>query len=982
MSWLHSPKKFIKFLLIFVLATAFLLFLLPNSYAKITTKKTDANADDHTSAPAVRKTETSEFNTTWDHDQNPWVIAKSIYNSTNSNQLDFLQRLTTYTTEGHDYDTLYNTQPSGAAEQSVTIILPIYSKDALSKLDVISSWTSDVDYQISVICSSQLKAQIDEKLEDQQVKITVIDRSTITTSASSSTFALGTAGASIWLQLLNQNDIDTDYVYIMDESTPLTASSLNELDYLFRVNQLDDYKNAFIGTRALVLAPNQETATDNFCLPVNSHLPNDISQPADMLLGAWLLNRSWLPYVMTDMSLDALKLPLGYYLSLNLNNRLSIPTIALPLPPDAQQTSSNKLLCEKAQEQWISNAEWRSLVTKNRFPTALQYRFLSEPGVLVVAQGAKQLISLYPVLCRFKKYPAHLAIMGSDIDGDTVKNALLETNCHDNVQVHDFSQMREHTEDASIGMLVKTIRPRIMIQIKSNDAMYYALQAMAKTHQVTEIGLPEKEVVHALWIPDLSLDALTYWNTISIKLVVITDRRPHSLSRLLQSAAKSIYVGDQVDLMIHMEQSADRVTRMLVNSFLWRQGQKMIRHRIRKGGLMPAIVESWYPSNNDEYAVLLEDDIEVSPLFYVWSKYAILKYRYSGNSEAYRLMYGISLYAPRNLELPPAGRVTFDPNSVLLPAGYPEHIPYASQVPCSWGGVYFPEHWREFHTYLVRRLEDLNLPKDHQQRLISVPGSRSDKWKKSWKKYFIELVYLRTYLMLYPNFQEFEAFSTNHVEFGTHVKSEKRQSVIGTFMVPLMQRDTILSQLPNSSLPMFEDLPVLDLWGQLQTVDGLEAIASKYHKHVSTCPRTYGTFDPLEFFCVVDGPPDPLQQFPMSPKKPKPPVLIKDAVQPIQYNYVYDYTEEQEEQARNDMLEFGPKPIDVAQLPTVEERFSIKDDEMLDLENDLDTLNRLYLKLNPEHLEFLEDEKMEMGDEEDDNVEEDDEDLENEEVDM
>ncbi|KAG1083978.1 hypothetical protein G6F42_021985 [Rhizopus arrhizus] len=431
-----------------------------------------------------------------------------------------------------------------------------------------------------------------------------------------------------------------------------------------------------------------------------------------------------------------------------------------------------------------------------------------------------------------------------------------------------------------------------------------------------------------------------------------------------------------------MEQSADRVTRMLVNSFLWRQGQKMIRHRIRKGGLMPAIVESWYPSNNDEYAVLLEDDIEVSPLFYVWSKYAILKYRYSGNTEAYLLMYGISLYAPRNLELPPAGRVTFDPNSVLLPAGYPEHIPYASQVPCSWGGVYFPEHWREFHTYLVRRLEDLNLPKDHQQRLISVPGSRSDKWKKSWKKYFIELVYLRTYLMLYPNFQEFEAFSTNHVEFGTHVKSEKRQSVIGTFMVPLMQRDTILSQLPNSSLPLFEDLPVLDLWGQLQTVDGLEAIASKYHKHVSTCPRTYGTFDPLEFFCVVDGPPDPLQQFPMSPKKPKPPVLIKDAVQPIQYNYVYDYTEEQEEQARNEMLEFGPKPIDVAQLPTVEERFSIKDDEMLDLENDLDTLNRLYLKLNPENLEFLEDEKMEMGDEEDEEVEDDDEDLEEEEVDM
>lgn len=67
MSWLNSPKKFVKFLVIFVLATALLLFLLPNSYTTITTKKTDSNADDHTSIPVVQKIETLEFNTTWDH---------------------------------------------------------------------------------------------------------------------------------------------------------------------------------------------------------------------------------------------------------------------------------------------------------------------------------------------------------------------------------------------------------------------------------------------------------------------------------------------------------------------------------------------------------------------------------------------------------------------------------------------------------------------------------------------------------------------------------------------------------------------------------------------------------------------------------------------------------------------------------------------------------------------------------------------------
>ncbi|EIE88405.1 hypothetical protein G6F46_008071 [Rhizopus delemar] len=581
---------------------------------------------------------------------------------------------------------------------------------------------------------------------------------------------------------------------------------------------------------------------------------------------------------------------------------------------------------------------------------------------MLTIQSTSQFISYYPLLCRFKHYPLHLVLLTRDgLNQQKVQRVFTESACEhaDNVILHDLTNILDPLEQ--LDALFSDIQTKVLLQ--SDTPVHPTLKALIDKHQITHIALPEKEIIHALWIPDLSIGALQNWNKIDIKLVIITDRRPHSLSRLLQSAGKSKYLGDRVDLMIHMEQSADRATRMLVNSFVWKQGVKFLRHRVKKGGLMPAIVESWYPSHNDEYAVLLEDDIEVSPLFYVWSKYSILKYRYSGNKDAYRLMYGISLYAPRNLELVPSGRVSFDPNSVLLPAHYAPQTPYASQIPCSWGAVYFPEHWREFHAYLIRRLQDLNLPKHSEVRVISVPGSRSDKWKKSWKKYFIELVYLRAYVMLYPNFYDFEAFSTNHVEFGTHVKSEKRQSVIGTFMVPLMQRDTLLAQLPDHRLPFFEDLPVLDLWGQLQTHESLDAKASAYHAHVSSCPRKVGSFDPSDLFCLVDGPPDPPQVFPMSRKSPKPPVLVKEAVQPIEYKYRTDHTKEEEEQGKNTLVELGPKPIDVAQLSAVEDKSKGKDDELVDLENDLDTLNRIYYTLNPHHLDFLEDEKMDIEDE-------------------
>jgi hypothetical protein len=438
---------------------------------------------------------------------NPWVISNSIYNSTSES---YLQKLISYTARGHDYDTLYNTQSSSSKQ--VTILLPMYSKESLSKLDTITAWTLDIDFRISIICSSQLKPQIDDRLADgTNIKVTVIDRSTITTSTSSSTFALGTAGASIWLQMLDPNTIETDYVYVMDESTPLTQWTLNELPYLFNANQHNDYKDALIGTRALVLSPNG--VMDNYCLPIASELPNDISQPADMLLGAYLLKTSWLPYIMTDLSLESLKLPLGHYLSLNLQHQLNIPTIVVPSALENQHTNINKHLCEQIIERWINDNEWRERVAKNRFPTVLQYRRLTQQGALAVAQGAKQVISLYPLICRFKNYPVHLVLMGSDINGETVQHALEETNCHGNVQVHDFTHMREHHEDADIGRLVSVVQPRIMIQIKPTDAsglpMYYALQTMAKMHQIIEIGLPEKEIVHALWIPDLSLEALT-----------------------------------------------------------------------------------------------------------------------------------------------------------------------------------------------------------------------------------------------------------------------------------------------------------------------------------------------------------------------------------------------------------------------------------------------------------------------------------------
>ena len=87
------------------------------------------------------------------------------------------------------------------------------------------------------------------------------------------------------------------------------------------------------------------------------------------------------------------------------------------------------------------------------------------------------------------------------------------------------------------------------------------------------------------------------------------------------------------------------------------------------------------------------------------------------------------------------------------------------QVPCSWGALYFGSMWRAFlHFYRARvRPPFFNLAQETTQRGVGknreplgdpallLPGSRSNVWPRSWKRFMVDFMYGRGYLMLYPN---------------------------------------------------------------------------------------------------------------------------------------------------------------------------------------------------------------------------------------
>lgn len=109
---------------------------------------------------------------------------------------------------------------------------------------------------------------------------------------------------------------------------------------------------------------------------------------------------------------------------------------------------------------------------------------------------------------------------------------------------------------------------------------------------------------------------------------MITNNRPYSLRRLLESIQRTLFYGDKVDIRINMDQTSDPETMHIVQDFQWLHGDMVLHHRVIHGGLLPAVVESWYPSCNDSYGLLLEDDIELSPLSYAWAKMTLLRYKF------------------------------------------------------------------------------------------------------------------------------------------------------------------------------------------------------------------------------------------------------------------------------------------------------------------------------------------------------------------
>ncbi|KAM1743015.1 hypothetical protein ACFX12_012944 [Malus domestica] len=249
---------------------------------------------------------------------------------------------------------------------------------------------------------------------------------------------------------------------------------------------------------------------------------------------------------------------------------------------------------------------------------------------------------------------------------------------------------------------------------------------------------------------------------------VLAFNRLDSVARCLRSLAAANYLTDEVHLHVYVDHFAlgdppSNIDQKLqeshhilefVDGFEWKFGNKLIHYRTANVGLQAQWLEAWWPSSDNEFVFVVEDDLEVSPLYYKFLRSLVVNYYY--NASNYRpYIYGASLQRPRFVPGKHGNKLQMDDRTRL----------FLYQLVGTWGQLLFPKPWKEFRMWYD----------NHKAKGIKpfLDGMVTTGWykkmgEKIWTPWFIKFIHTRGYFNIYTNFLHERALSVSHRDAGVN----------------------------------------------------------------------------------------------------------------------------------------------------------------------------------------------------------------------
>ncbi|KAK2792734.1 hypothetical protein FQN52_002796 [Onygenales sp. PD_12] len=401
--------------------------------------------------------------------------------------------------------------------------------------------------------------------------------------------------------------------------------------------------------------------------------------------------------------------------------------------------------------------------------------------VLFAAADLKALADILPLACEMARYKlnrVHVAVMGRDevsIEGIKLVNGLGgdEDDGACPVFWHDArpdygpwstDARMEASVRAGLAHIHNILRPSVIIthdDRRDEKFFWNAVKLKADRLHMPHINLPRR-AGDFMWMSKLDSNSLEAWNKAKVEVLVhAPPASSGSLMRLLRSLQEADYFGPAPGLTIELPANVDPPLLRYLESFKWPPDSEhshfTLRRRIQPHGITPEeaalrSIDSFYPkSPRYSHILVLSPQTDLSPSYYHFLKYAILKYKYSHFTKVskHRLL-GISLELPSTTPtegdpfIPP--KSTSDTTTTAI-ADDLENIPvFLWQAPNSNAALYFGDKWVEFQSFLSKRL--VSSPKLNP---INHPNLISRKFP-SWMEYMLELIRARGYYLLYPSF--------------------------------------------------------------------------------------------------------------------------------------------------------------------------------------------------------------------------------------
>lgn len=226
-------------------------------------------------------------------------------------------------------------------------------------------------------------------------------------------------------------------------------------------------------------------------------------------------------------------------------------------------------------------------------------------------------------------------------------------------------------------------------------------------------------------------------------IVAIGYNRASSMQRLLSSLSKAKYPDGNVTLIISIDKSDSDEVVNVANEFNWEHGDKRVIAREENMGLKAHVLACSKLSKEYGSAIILEDDLYVSPMFYEYAAKAL------DFTEGDETVGGISLY---NHLFNVHARKSF----AAIDDGYDN---WYFQFASSWGQAYTKTQWEGFEEwYKENAAYDFNNAK--------IPANVASWSEKSWLKYYIAYLIETDKYFLYPRI----GYTTNFGDVGSHAK--------------------------------------------------------------------------------------------------------------------------------------------------------------------------------------------------------------------